>query len=191
MSLSKLKFKNRWFPALMNLIGLGIAFSIFLILLSQVWWDYRYDRFNGSDQVYVVEAPGFREGLYSTTLVRPAVQMIADCSPDIAISCNYEATRNDRTGIIQIKDAGGEYSDAAGDLVADQPEIPADCDGQLRHCRADRNCHLPALAATFRLPDQYAGLAVRAGVCNCHPHYARYRCPSGLDGSERQPCRID
>lgn len=114
MSLSKLKFKTRWFPALMNLIGLGIAFSIFLILLSQVWWDYRYDRFNGSEQIYVVEAPGFREGLYSTTLVRPAVQMIADCSPGIAISCNYEATRNDRTGIIQIKDAGGEYSDVTG-----------------------------------------------------------------------------
>ena len=55
--MSKLKFKTRWFPALMNLIGLGIAFSIFLILLSQVWWDFRYDRFRGSENVYVVEAP--------------------------------------------------------------------------------------------------------------------------------------
>lgn len=114
MSLSKLKFKTRWFPALMNLIGLGIAFSIFLTLLSQVWWDFRYDRFRGSENVYVVEAPSFREGLYSTTLVRPAVQMIADCSPDIAIACNYEATKNDRTGIIQIKDASGEYQEVTG-----------------------------------------------------------------------------
>ncbi len=114
MDFHKLKFKTRWFPALMNLIGLGIAFSIFLILLSQVWWDYRYDRFKGSEQVYVVEVPGFREGLYSTSIVRPMVQMIADCSPDISVACNYEATRNDRTGIIQIKDAGGDYKEVMG-----------------------------------------------------------------------------
>ena len=49
-----LKIKTRWLPALMNLIGLGIAFSIFLILLSQVWWDYRYDRFKGAKDVYAV-----------------------------------------------------------------------------------------------------------------------------------------
>ena len=114
MSLSKLKFKTRWFPALMNLIGLGIAFSIFLILLSQVWWDFRYDRFKGGRDVYVVEAPSFREGLYETFVVRPLVQMVADCSPDIALACDYTETRNDEVGMIEIKDRQGEYATARG-----------------------------------------------------------------------------
>ena len=112
--MSKLKFKTRWFLALMNLIGLGIAFSIFLILLSQVWWDIRYDRFKGSKQVYVVEAPSFREGLYRTSVVRPLIPMIADCSPDISIACNYDATRNDKVGLIQIRNAAGEYEEVVG-----------------------------------------------------------------------------
>lgn len=114
MSLSKLKFKTRWFPALMNLIGLGIAFSIFLILLSQVWWNFRYDRFEGSDQVYVVESPSFREGLYETSVVRPIVQMVADCSPDIAVVCDYVETRNNPADMIEIKDRDGEYVTARG-----------------------------------------------------------------------------
>ena len=52
-----LKFKTRWLPALMNLIGLGIAFSIFLILLSQVWWDYRYDRSKGGRTCMFSKSP--------------------------------------------------------------------------------------------------------------------------------------
>ena len=98
----------------MNLIGLGIAFSIFLILLSQVWWDFRYDRFYGGEDVYVVEAPSFREGLYSTDIVRPAIQMIADCSPDIALACDYVAQRNNMYEDFQVKDGKGEYVAARG-----------------------------------------------------------------------------
>lgn len=114
MPLHNLKFKTRWFPALMNLIGLGIAFSIFLILLSQVWWDFRYDRFKGGGQVYVVEAPGFREGLYDKNIVRPLIPMVKDCSPDIAEVCDYSEERNDRMGSIMLKDPMGDYSEIMG-----------------------------------------------------------------------------
>ena len=114
MSMTKLKFKNRWFPALMNLIGLGIAFSIFLILLSQVWWDFRYDRFKGSEQVYVVEEPGFRDGFYDKIIVRPLIPMVKDCSPDVAEVCDYAEERNDKNGSIMLKDPKGEYVDAMG-----------------------------------------------------------------------------
>ncbi len=34
-----LRIKTRWVPMLLNIIGLGIAFSVFLILMSQVWYD--------------------------------------------------------------------------------------------------------------------------------------------------------
>lgn len=114
MDFHKLNFKTRWFPALMNLIGLGIAFSIFLILLSQVWWDFRYDRFKGNEQVYVVEEPGFREGLYDKIIVRPLIPMVKDCSPDVAVVCDYAEERNDKNGSIMLKDPKGEYVDAMG-----------------------------------------------------------------------------
>ena len=106
--------KTRWIPALLNIVGLSIAFSISLILMSQVWWDFRYDRFKGGRDVYVVEQPSFDEGFYSKNILRPFIQTIADCSPDIVATCDYYATRDDPIGWIEIKDQSGEYISARG-----------------------------------------------------------------------------
>ncbi|MBR1926266.1 MAG: hypothetical protein IJ840_00700 [Bacteroidales bacterium] len=96
-------------PALMNVIGLGIAFAVFLVLMSQVWWDYRYDRFNGGKDVYIAEAPSPYDGKYSSFIVRPSIPLIKDCSPDIAAVCDYYFTKDDRLGRIKVKDNAGEY----------------------------------------------------------------------------------
>ena len=82
-------FKTSWISALMNIIGLGIAFAVFLILMSQVWWDYRYDRFKGGKDVYMVENLSSFDGNYSPMVTRPAVQKIKDCSPDIVAACDF------------------------------------------------------------------------------------------------------
>ena len=83
------RFKSRWLSALINVIGLGIAFTVFLILMSQVWWDFRYDRFKGSRDIYVLEQPyPVQEGLYYTMTLRPALKAVADCSPDQASQRN-------------------------------------------------------------------------------------------------------
>ena len=55
LAMGKLRIKWSWIPALMNVIGLGIAFTVFLILMSQVWWDFTYDRFKGGKDVYIVD----------------------------------------------------------------------------------------------------------------------------------------
>jgi hypothetical protein len=100
---------------LLNIIGLGIAFSVFLILMSQVWYDYRYDRFEGGKDVYAVEIPSFQEGLYSPQILRPLIQMVADSSPNIAETCDYFVmTRNDQVGFVQMKDGTGEDVTAYG-----------------------------------------------------------------------------
>ncbi|MBQ9477728.1 MAG: ABC transporter permease [Bacteroidales bacterium] len=110
-----LKIKTRWFPALMNLIGLGIAFSIFLILLSQVWWDFRYDRFKGGKDVYIVETPHpLYEGKYDDRVLRPLIPMIVDSSPDIVAGCDFTAYKNDPNGFIRFKDAQGAWQKAYG-----------------------------------------------------------------------------
>ena len=111
-----LRVKTRWVPMLLNLIGLGIAFSVFLVLMSQVWYDYRYDRFEGGKDVYVVEVPSFKEGLYTPQILRPLIQMVADSSPDIAEACDYFVMmKNDQVGLVQMKDGNGEDITAYGD----------------------------------------------------------------------------
>ena len=97
-----LKVKSRWLPFLLNTLGLGIAFSVFLILMSQVWWDFRYDRFKGGADVYQLEAPAFREGLFEKIVPRAVIQIVADCSPDIAVACDYVGTRDDRNGFVAV-----------------------------------------------------------------------------------------
>ena len=113
--MNPLRIKTRWVPMLLNIIGLGIAFSVFLILMSQVWYDYRYDRFEGGKDVYAVEIPSFQEGLYSPRILRPLIQMVADSSPNIAETCDYFVmTRNDQVGFVQMKDGTGEDVTAYG-----------------------------------------------------------------------------
>ena len=103
------KIKTSWISALMNIIGLGIAFAVFLILMSQVWWDYRYDRFKGGKDVYMVENLSSFDGNYS-----PMVQKIKDCSPDIIAACDFFGRKGDQLGIIQIKGKSGEYERVKG-----------------------------------------------------------------------------
>ncbi len=113
--MNPLRIRTRWVPMLLNIIGLGIAFSVFLILMSQVWYDYRYDHFEGGKDVYAVEIPSFQEGLYSPQILRPLIQMVADSSPNIAESCDYFVmTRNDQVGFVQMKDGTGEDVTAYG-----------------------------------------------------------------------------
>ena len=108
------KIKTSWISALMNIIGLGIAFAVFLILMSQVWWDYRYDRFKGGKDVYMVENLSSFDGNYSPMVMRPAVQKIKDCSPDIIAACDFFGRKGDQLGIIQIKGKSGEYERVKG-----------------------------------------------------------------------------
>lgn len=111
-----LRFKSRWLPALINVIGLGIAFTVFLILMSQVWWDFRYDRFKGSRDIYVLEQPNpVQEGLYYTVTLRPALKAVADCSPDIIQYCDYADHGEDESGrTILFKNQDGEDVRALG-----------------------------------------------------------------------------
>ena len=112
--MGKLRIKWSWIPALMNVIGLGIAFTVFLVLMSQVWWDFTYDRFKGGKDVYIVDYPREFDGKYDPMVLRPAIQKILDCSPGIEAACDYFEMRNDEIGLLQIKDKSGEYVTVRG-----------------------------------------------------------------------------
>ena len=112
--MNKLGIRWRWIPALMNVIGLGIAFAVFLILMSQIWWDFRYDRFKGGKDVYIVDYPSSFDDKYTPYILRPSIQKIKDCSPDIEAACDYSVFKKDELGMITFKDKDGEYETAWG-----------------------------------------------------------------------------
>ncbi len=112
--MSAIRIKWKWIPAVMNVIGLGIAFCVFLVLMSQVWWDFTYDRFKGGKDVYIVEYLREFDGKYAPMILRPTIQKILDSSVDIEAACDYFEMRNDEIGFIQIKNGNGEYEPARG-----------------------------------------------------------------------------
>ena len=83
-----LKFlsRNKLYTAI-EAAGLIISFSVFIILMSQVWYDVTYDRsFSGSERVYLFERPQSRIGVqapYQRLMNRPQIQSIKDSSPDV------------------------------------------------------------------------------------------------------------
>ena len=85
---SYLKFlsRNKLYTAI-EAAGLIISFSVFIILMSQVWYDVTYDRsFSGSERVYLFERPQSRIGVqapYQRLMNRPQIQSIKDSSPDV------------------------------------------------------------------------------------------------------------
>lgn len=77
-------FRKTGVSTLLNLIGMGIAFAVFMILMVQVRWDLRYDRnFEGWERVYRMENNFLGEGPFSTYICRPIIERSKNSSPNI------------------------------------------------------------------------------------------------------------
>ncbi len=84
---------NRFKTAsMLNLLGLSVAFTIFIIVLSQLWWQYTYnDSIPQSEQLHLFTYnDGDGEGYY-THISRPLGAQIAESAPEIE---NYGALLN-------------------------------------------------------------------------------------------------
>lgn len=79
-------FRKRMSNAL-AVVGLVISFSVFIILMAQVWYDVTFDRtWPDSSRIYTFERPqSDLEELdpYVALLNRPQIQTLRDASPDI------------------------------------------------------------------------------------------------------------
>ena len=68
----------------MNILGMGIALSVFMILMIQVRWDLTYDRnFPGHEKVFRVENNLMDGGLFTTFMSRPMIEAVRTSSPGI------------------------------------------------------------------------------------------------------------
>lgn len=77
-------FRKTGVSTLINIIGMGIALAAAMILMVQVKWDTTYDRnFEGHEQVFRLENNWMDEGLFSTWISRPTIELVRNASPNI------------------------------------------------------------------------------------------------------------
>ncbi len=75
---------KKLFSGILNVLGMTIAITAFLIISKQVWYDLTFDRnFEGSDRVYRMEMRFNTSSDYTTTLSRPMISTFDGLSPMI------------------------------------------------------------------------------------------------------------
>lgn len=86
--------RNKLYLAI-EAVGLVISFTVFIILMSQVWYDVSFDKvYPDSHRIYLFERPQSRTGRpepYQYLMNRPQIAAIRDASPDVdAVGSMFE-----------------------------------------------------------------------------------------------------
>ena len=69
---------------MINVIGMGVALAAAMILMVQVRWDTTFDKnFYGNEKVFRMENNWIDDGLFSTGISRPIIELIRTASPNI------------------------------------------------------------------------------------------------------------
>lgn len=87
-------FNHRMFSAILNFVGLALAFSAFLVIMVQVVYDYGYDRnYEDAERIFRVENKFMSRVGYSTVLSRPMIEAMKSASPEIEAGGCYNYTK--------------------------------------------------------------------------------------------------
>ena len=65
--MKRLFSKNRWLGTILNVIGLTVSFTVFMIIMIQVLYDWRYDRNYPDNGFSDLNLPMTRQARGSTT----------------------------------------------------------------------------------------------------------------------------
>ena len=83
-------FRKTSVSTLINIIGMSVAFAAAMILMVQVRWDATYDKnFDGHEQVFRLENNWMDNGLFSTSISRPIIEVTKTASPNIEAVGTY------------------------------------------------------------------------------------------------------
>lgn len=89
-------FRKNDVSMLINILGMSIAFAVFMILMVQVRWDTTYDKnFKGHEQVFRVENNVMDNGLFSIHMCRPLIEQMRSASPNIEAIGTFSSVGND------------------------------------------------------------------------------------------------
>lgn len=91
---------KKTFATVLNVAGMAVAFTVFMAIMIQVRYDWKYDAdYENSENIFRVSLAEEDFSTYTAFLCRPAVELFRDADPDIAgITC-FQSTGNMRERI--------------------------------------------------------------------------------------------
>lgn len=107
----KREMKRTRISTVLNIIGMSASLMVFLVLFSQVWFDYRFNRnFEDYENIYRFEHPTEYDGEdfpYDQLTYRPLIEAFESCSPDVLVACDYEDCNTNEANIKTIVNDNG------------------------------------------------------------------------------------
>ena len=90
--MARLFKKGRLLGAVLNLLGLTVAFTAFMVIMIQVLHDWRYDRnYPGSDRTFRLEFvyDPSSPGSYNVAICRPFIEALKGTIPEVEALGTY------------------------------------------------------------------------------------------------------
>ena len=78
--------KKRWLGTILDIIGMTVAFTVFMVIMIQVLYDWRYDRnYPEHGKIFRLEFVNdpSNTGSYSTTICRPFIESLKGSIPQV------------------------------------------------------------------------------------------------------------
>ena len=86
--------KRNRLSTILNIVGMSLSLTVFLVLFAQVWFDYRFNsNFDDYENIYRLEEPisyDASDYTYDQATLRPLIEAFESCSPDVLVACDYE-----------------------------------------------------------------------------------------------------
>ena len=74
--------------SILNIMGLSVAFAVFIAILIQVNYEYSYNSsFPKADRIYRLELRHSSEAIYQALLPLPGFEIIRTEIPELSVSC--------------------------------------------------------------------------------------------------------
>lgn len=83
--------------SLLNVVGMAVAFGTFYVILTQVTYDFGYNRkLRDAERTFVIATPSnYSPGKYSAWICRPLGEALVDGSPDVECGGMFQAWAGD------------------------------------------------------------------------------------------------
>lgn len=120
--------------SVLNIMGLSVAFAVFIAILIQVNYEYSYNSsFPKSDRIYRLELRSSSEAIYQALLPLPGFEIIRSEIPELSVSClvdkpwglaNFTVVKPD--GNMDFFEEGPAYADTNVVRVFDLEVVAGD-----------------------------------------------------------------
>ena len=124
--MKRLFSKNRWLGTILNVIGLTVSFTVFMIIMIQVLYDWRYDRnYPDSGRIFRFEFTDdpSSPGVYNITICRPFIESVKGKIPEVEALGAYGYWKNSSAQWYKSDDREQIYNLLSSNLDTDMLKV--------------------------------------------------------------------